>query len=152
MPALSSASVAVPTRQCNGFLAPRPACPHVCEKLVTGRPCEVQEVSMRGATGGAFTLSYRGETTAKIPWDATSDELQTVLEVKHRDGTGEGGGGWTHVASFTFGTVDHVFLAGVPSTGAPAIGGLALLTILRGTAWAPIDRARPFNARTETAL
>jgi flagellar hook-associated protein 2 len=30
--------------------------------------------------GGTFTLTYRGETTADIAWDATAAEIQTALE------------------------------------------------------------------------
>lgn len=65
--------------------------PYVCEKIVTGRPCEVQEVSTRGATGGTFTLTYEGEETADIPWDATADTFQAALEVRFGEGLGKEG-------------------------------------------------------------
>lgn len=41
----------------------------------------MQEVSTKGAVGGSFTLTYRGETTRDITWDATADEFQSALEV-----------------------------------------------------------------------
>jgi len=42
---------------------------------------EVQEVSLVGEpTGGTFRLTFRGEETADIPWDATAEELQAALE------------------------------------------------------------------------
>jgi len=37
------------------------------------------------ASGGTFTLTFRGETTARIPWDATAAQV--------RSGGGGGGGG-----------------------------------------------------------
>ncbi|CAN0479353.1 unnamed protein product, partial [Scytosiphon promiscuus] len=43
--------------------------------------CEVQEVSTRGVVGGAFTLTYGGETTTEIPWNSTSATFQASLEV-----------------------------------------------------------------------
>ena len=46
---------------------------------------EVQTVTLGTAPdndpdGGTFTLTYRGETTADIAWDATAAEIQTALE------------------------------------------------------------------------
>lgn len=38
-------------------------------------------MSTRGVTGGYFTLTYEGETTEDIPWNATADKLQDILEV-----------------------------------------------------------------------
>lgn len=51
-------------------------------KIVQGRPCEVQEVSTRGTSGGGFFLTYEGEKTREIPWNATAGELQTAMEVR----------------------------------------------------------------------
>lgn len=42
-------------------------------------PNEVQSVST-DATGGTFTITFDGETTAPIAFDATADEVQTTLE------------------------------------------------------------------------
>lgn len=39
---------------------------------------EKQEVVCK-ASGGTFTLTFRGETTARIPWDASAAELQSYL-------------------------------------------------------------------------
>lgn len=46
---------------------------------------EVQTVTLGTAPdndpdGGTFTLTYRGETTAEIAWDATAAEIQAALE------------------------------------------------------------------------
>lgn len=52
------------------------------EQIVTGRPCEVQEVSTRGVVGGTFTLTYGGETTTEILWNSTSETVRAALEVR----------------------------------------------------------------------
>lgn len=44
-------------------------------------------MSTRGVTGGTFTLSYVGEETTAIPWNATADTLQAALEVGNAVGT-----------------------------------------------------------------
>lgn len=62
--------------------------PYVSEKIMKGRPCEVQEVSTRGATGGTFTLTYGGQETVAILWNATSDTFQAALEVGFAMGLG----------------------------------------------------------------
>lgn len=64
--------------QQSSHAASKPIC-H--EQIVTGRPCEVQEVSSRGVLGGTFTLTYGGDTTTEIPWNSTSDTVQAALEV-----------------------------------------------------------------------
>lgn len=51
----------------------------------TSRVSEVQTVTLSTAPdnvpdGGTFTLTYRGETTADIAWDATAGEIQAALE------------------------------------------------------------------------
>lgn len=51
-------------------------------QVVKGQPCEVQEISTRASTGGSFTLTYNGETTKEIPWDASAEVLQAALEVR----------------------------------------------------------------------
>jgi hypothetical protein len=60
-----------------------------------------QTVSVQGATGGAFTLTFRGKTTAPIPFDASHEALQEALEALATIGAGnvsvagEAGGPWT---------------------------------------------------------
>lgn len=75
--------------------------PKYYEQIVTGRPCEVQEVSTRGVVGGTFTLTYGGETTPGIPWNSTSDTLQAALEV--------GGGGYTNVGAGCHRLLCHLY-------------------------------------------
>lgn len=42
---------------------------------------EVQSIAITGApTGGDYTLTFNGQTTAPIAWDATSAAVQTALE------------------------------------------------------------------------
>lgn len=36
------------------------------------------------ATGGSFTLSFRGETTGLIPWDASAAKVKAALQVRLR--------------------------------------------------------------------
>ena len=41
---------------------------------------EQQTVLARGATAGTFTLTFKGETTAALPFDATAAQIDTALE------------------------------------------------------------------------
>lgn len=51
---------------------------------------EVQSVSMGGTvTGGSFTLTLDGQTTAAIAWDATAAAVQAALEALSNVGTGK---------------------------------------------------------------
>lgn len=43
---------------------------------------EVQRITFTGQpTGGTFTLSYAGETTAAIPYNASCAEIEAALEL-----------------------------------------------------------------------
>lgn len=45
-----------------------------------GRTNEVQSIAITGApTGGTYTLTYSGQTTAAIAWNATATVVQTAL-------------------------------------------------------------------------
>lgn len=49
--------------------------------LVAGTGNEIETVAITGApTGGTFTLTFQGQTTAGIAWDATAATIQTALE------------------------------------------------------------------------
>jgi len=39
---------------------------------------EVQRVTLRQGDG-RFTLTFQGQTTARLPWDASADVVQTAL-------------------------------------------------------------------------
>ncbi|WP_425619120.1 RHS repeat-associated core domain-containing protein [Anatilimnocola sp. NA78] len=41
---------------------------------------EVQEVTISNADGGTFTLTFSGQTTTALDWDATAGEVETALE------------------------------------------------------------------------
>lgn len=92
----------------------------------TGDPVdEVQVVSITGtATGGTFTLTYSGQTTGNIAYDASAATVDAALEALSNIGagdvavTGSAGGPWT----VTFGTA----LAG--TNVAEMTGDGALLT------------------------
>ena len=62
---------------------------------------EVQTVTLSGATGGAFTLSFRGQTTAAIPFNATAAGVRAALGALSTIGssnlavTGSAGGPYT---------------------------------------------------------
>lgn len=50
---------------------------------------EVQTLTITGApTGGSFTITYSGQTTAAIPFDATAAEIQAELELLSNVGEG----------------------------------------------------------------
>lgn len=69
---------------------------NITEQIVPGQSCEVQEVSTRGAVGGSFTLTFGGEETAEIPWNATADNVRAALEVGQRDADADPDGGGMH--------------------------------------------------------
>jgi hypothetical protein len=68
---------------------------------------EIQTVTITGApTGGSFTLTFRGATTAAIAWNAVAAAVQTALELLGTIGTGgvlvAGGPGPTTPYTVTF--------------------------------------------------
>lgn len=51
---------------------------------------ELQRVTITGApTGGTFTLTYSGQTTAAIPYNAAASAVQTALEALSNIGVGD---------------------------------------------------------------
>lgn len=72
----------------NGILDPIQFCtpdPHVMEFLIGGAviltPSEVQTITVTGSpTGGNFTLTFSGQTTGTIAYNASAGTVQTALE------------------------------------------------------------------------
>jgi len=65
---------------------------------------EVQTVSHAG-TGGTLTLTFEGQTTAAIAWDATAAAAQAALEALSNVGAGDvraAGGPWPAAITFEF--------------------------------------------------
>jgi len=51
---------------------------------------ELQQVAFTGTvSGGTFTLTYSGQTTAAIAWNATAEEVQAALEALSNIGQGD---------------------------------------------------------------
>lgn len=81
-------SYQAPDTLLNGTLDPIQVCtpdPNIMEFLIGGAviltPSEVQTITVTGSpTGGSFTLTFSGQTTGAIDWDATAGEIQTALE------------------------------------------------------------------------
>lgn len=70
-----------------GTAAPSPSVIDTFDPAVTG--CEVQTVTITGTpTGGTFTLTFSGQTTASIARNATAAQVQTALEALSNIGAG----------------------------------------------------------------
>ena len=102
---------------------------------------EVQTVSTGGATSGSYQLSYGGEYTAPIAYDATAAQVQSALEALTVFAPGDvvvtGGSGEYTV---TFGGAyarEPVDQMGVSSSG--TTGGTGSPTTTVETAAAPVD-------------
>lgn len=54
---------------------------------------EVQEIDAGGATGGVFTLTFDGQTTGNISWDATASQVEQAVEALSNVGDVAGTGG-----------------------------------------------------------
>lgn len=88
---------------------------------------EVQRVSLVGTvTGGTFTLSYRGQTTGALAYNASAATIQTALTGLSTIGTGNvtvsGSGPWdvTWTGSFAYATPDMITANGGSLTKAGA--------------------------------
>lgn len=81
-------SYQAPDTLLNGTLDPIQVCtpdPHIMEFLIGGAviltPSEVQTVTITGGpTGGTYTLTFSGQTTAAIAYNATAAAVRTALE------------------------------------------------------------------------
>jgi trimeric autotransporter adhesin len=106
---------------------------------------EIQRVGFnRAPTGGTFTLTYSGQTTGTIAYNATAATVQAALEALSNIGAGEAivtgatGGPWDVRFDGTLGAVDTVAMTG---NGASLTGGttptytLASFTAPEGPNW-----------------
>lgn len=66
---------------------------------------EVQTVTLTNAAGGTFTLTYAGQTTGAIAYDATAGTVDTALEALSNIGAGDvavtGSAGGPYTVTFT---------------------------------------------------
>lgn len=81
-------SYQAPDTLLNGTLDPIQVCtpdPNILEFLIGGAviltPSEAQQIAVTGSpTGGTFTLTFSGQTTSTIAWNASAGAVQTALE------------------------------------------------------------------------
>jgi hypothetical protein len=90
---------------------------------------EVQALTVTGTpTGGTYTLTYSGQTTAAIPYNATAAQVKTALEALSNIGTGNvttAGGphpGTPVTVTFT-GTLANTNVAQMTASSAGLTGG-----------------------------
>jgi hypothetical protein len=94
---------------------------------------EVQRVLVIGATGGTFTLSFKGQKTGSLKWDASHAEVQAALEALGTIGAGnvsvtEGGPSWEgrdHMITFT-GALASTDVAAIEGDSSGLTGGGSL--------------------------
>ncbi len=79
---------------------------------VTGAASETQQISVGSNSGGSFTITFRGSTSASIAWNATTVQVQAALDGMPSIGagntlvTGPDGGPWTVTFQGTLGGID----------------------------------------------
>lgn len=109
--------------------------PERCPTAVSFDPCdtaiaEIETVTITGdPTGGTFTLTYSGQTTAGIAFNATAFAVQAALEalnnLNHGDirVTGANGGPWTVTFRGSLGNITQMTASAAGLTGgtAPAV-------------------------------
>jgi hypothetical protein len=112
---------------------------------------EIQTVTLNAATGGTFTLTYAGQTTSAIAWNAAASVVQTALEALSNIApgdvvvTGSAGGPYT----LTFGgTLASTNVATLTSNAASLTSG-STATITHNTSTAGVAPA--LNITVETA-
>lgn len=96
---------------------------------------EVQTVTITGApTGGNFTLTFNGQTTANIPWNATAAQVQAALEALSNIDPGD------------------VAVTGGPGPGTPYVVTFAEQGAYSGTNVAQMTAAHTFTGGTTPNL
>lgn len=107
---------------------------------------ERQTVGPHDSTGGTFTLTWSGQTTGALDWDATAAEVQAALEALSNIAVGDvavTGGPLPAMMTVEFGGVlGQSNVAQMTSTGASLTGGSDTVPIATATAGvAPDDDA-----------
>jgi hypothetical protein len=101
---------------------------------------EVQLVTV-SATGGTFTLTFGGQTTSTIAWNAAASAVQTALRALSTIGatgvTVSGSGGGPFTVSFT-GTLQDTDVAQMTSSAAGLTGGAQTCVVTTVTQGHPI--------------
>lgn len=120
----------------NGLIDPLQVCqpdPNILGFLIGGdtilTPSEVQTVTITGApAGGTFTLTYSGQTTATIAYNAASAAVQSALVALSTTGTGNvtvtGSAGGPYTVTFT-GALAGTNVAALTADDSGLTGGTA---------------------------
>lgn len=108
--------------------------------LAYGGTTEVQTVTITGTpTGGTFTLTYSGQTTSALNWNATANQVQTALRALSNipdtdlTVTGGPGPGTAFQVAFT-GTLANTDVAQMTATPSLTGGTTPSVTVTTGTA------------------
>lgn len=111
---------------------------------------EVQTVTI-SATGGTFTLTFSGNTTAAIAWNAAASAVQTALEALASIGTGNvsvsGSAGGPYSVTY-IGDLGLTNVAAMTASGASLTGGAGTVTIATPTAGVAPDATWSLAADT----
>jgi len=130
--------------------------PNVLEFMIGGdvistgaAVAEVQTITITGTpTGGTFTLTFDGETTAPIAYNAASTAVDTALEALDNVGvggvavTGSAGGPYTATFSTSLGNVPQMTADGAGLTGGTT-PGVTIATTTPGNNLTDIGYAAP---------
>lgn len=97
---------------------------------------EVQIVTLANATGGTFTLTYAGQTTSALNYNATASAVQTALRALSTIGAGNvtvsGSGGGPYTVTFT-GALANTNVAALTADGTSLTGSTPTVTVSTGT-------------------
>lgn len=117
--------------------------------VVDGDTNEIQEVEITGdPTGGTFTLTYSGQTTAAIPYNATGSQVQSALVALSNINVGDvsvsGSAGGPYTVTFT-GSLRATNVAALTASGAGLTGGttpgVTITTVRAGSSTPSFVRA-----------
>lgn len=110
--------------------------------ISTGRN-EVQQVTKGTHTGGTFTLTFEGQTTSNIDWDASASEVQTALVALSNIAAGEVAvtgneqGPWTVTFQNGLGSSNRTQMT-IDGTNLTGGAGQAVTTVTEGQALANV--------------